>query len=62
MNEIVRFGQPAFSLEVELDLTALKLDGKKLHYSIEVGRNEETGAFRVRKELLRDESGDHLHQ
>ena len=57
MNEIVRFGQPAFSLEVELDLTALKLDGKKLHYSIEVGRNEETGAFRVRKELLRDESG-----
>ena len=57
MNEIVRFGQPAFSLEVELDLTALKLDGKKLHYAIEVGRNEKTGTFDIRKEVLRDEWG-----
>ena len=57
MNEIVRFGQQAFSLEVKLDLTAPELDEKKLHYSIEVGRNEETGAFRVRKEILTDESG-----
>ena len=56
MNEIVRFGEPAFMLEVELDLTALKLDEKKLHYAIEVGRDETTGAFHVRKEELRDES------
>ena len=51
MNEIVRFGQEAFSVEVRVDL-----NGKKLHYSIEVGRDEETGAFNVRKEELRDES------
>ena len=57
MNEIVQFGQPAFSLEVELDLTALKLDEKKLHYAIEVGRNEKTGTFHIRKEVLRGEWG-----
>ena len=56
MNEIIRFGQLAFSLEVELDLAMLKLDEKKLHYSIEVGRDEETGAFHLRKEKLRDEA------
>ena len=56
MNEIIRFGQPAFSLEVGLDLTALKLDEKNLHYSIEVGRDEQTGTFHIRKEELRDES------
>ena len=56
MNEIIRFGQPAFSLEVELDLAVPELDEKKLCYSIEVGRDEETGALHVRKEELRDES------
>ena len=34
MNEIVRFGQEAFSIEV-----GLKLDGKEWRYSIEVGRS-----------------------
>ena len=57
MNEIVRFGQTAFSLEVELDLAVLGLDEKKLCYSIEVGRDEETGTFHLHKEELRDESG-----
>ena len=51
MNEIIRFGQSSFSIEVVVDL-----NGKELHYSIGVGRDEETGAFNIQKEELRDES------
>ena len=56
MNEIVRFGQSSFALEVQMDLAVLELDEKRLCYLIELGRDEETGAFHMRKEELRDES------
>ena len=55
-NEIIRFGQSAFTLEITLELTALEWSVKELHYSIEVGWDEETGKFNVRKEELRDEA------
>ena len=51
MNEIIRFGQEAFSIEVGVDL-----NGKELYYSIEVGMDKKTGAFKVLKEKLRTES------
>ncbi len=46
MNEIVRFGQEAFAIEV-----GLKLGGKEWHYSIEVGRSMNT--LHVTKEKLK---------
>ena len=51
MNEIIRFGQPRFSVEVSVSAD------KEWHYAIEVERDEKTGAFNVRKEELRIESG-----
>ena len=50
MDEIVRFEQPSFSIEVSVSA------GKEWHYAIEVERDEKTGAFNVRKEKLRIES------
>ena len=50
MNEIIRFGQPSFSIEVSVSA------GKEWHYAIEVERDEKTGTFNVRKEELRIES------
>ena len=50
MNEIIRFGQEAFSIEVRISAE------KEWHYLIEVGRDEKTGAFNVQKEELRVES------
>ena len=50
MNEITRFGQEAFSLEVRVSA------GKEWHYLIEVGRDEKTGVFNVQKEKLLVES------
>ena len=54
MNEIVRFGQSTFALEVELDL-----QGKKFRYMIGIGYSAKTtfaaqwdGPFRVEKERL----------
>ena len=47
MNEIIRFGQLTFSVEVSGSAD------KEWHYSIEVERDEKTGAFNVRKEELR---------
>ena len=54
MNEIVRFGQSTFSLEVEVDL-----EGKKFRYMIKIGYSTKTtfatqwdGPFRVEKERL----------
>ena len=54
MNEIIRFGQSTFALEVELDL-----QGKKFRYMIEIGYSTKTtfaaqwdGPFRVEKERL----------
>ena len=47
MNEIVRLGQEAFSLEV-----GLKLDDAKWHYSIEVGRSG-NNTLHVTKEKLK---------
>ena len=46
MNEIVRFGQEAFSIEVEL-----KLDGKEWRYSIEVGRSMNNTLHVTKEEL-----------
>ena len=51
MNEIIRFGQEAFSVEV-----GLKLDGRAWCYSSEVERNSKAGALSGRKEELRSES------
>ena len=58
MNEIIRFGQSTFSLEVELDL-----EGKKFRYMIEIGYATKTtfaaqwdGPFRVEKERLEADS------
>ena len=49
MNEIIRFGQPSFSLQVE---------EKEIAYSIEVGRNEtKDAAFRVNREKLKTQLG-----
>ncbi len=49
MNEIIRFGQPSFSLQVE---------EKDAVYTIEVGRNESGDvAFRVNKEKLKTQLG-----
>ena len=58
MNEIIRFGQSTFSLEVESDL-----EGKKFRYMIEIGYATKTtfaaqwdGPFRVEKERLEADS------
>ena len=52
MNEIVRFGQETFSIEVEM-----KLDGGKARYFIEAGTNKKRyGEFGVAKEELKLES------
>ena len=50
MNEIIRFGQPSFSLQVE---------EKDIVYTIKVGRNEKSqdAAFRVNKERLKTQLG-----
>lgn len=49
MNEIVRFGQEAFSIEV-----GLKLDDGEARYLIEIGTDKQRpGEFRVTKESLR---------
>ncbi len=48
MNEIVRFGQETFSIEV-----GLKLDEKDWYYLIEVELDGETGAFNRKEEKLR---------
>ena len=49
MNEIIRFGQPSFSLQVE---------EKDIVYTIEVGRNKsQDAAFRVNKERLKTQLG-----
>jgi len=46
MNEIVRFGQEAFSIEV-----GLKLDGEEVCYTIEIGLD--AGVFQVMQEELK---------
>ncbi|MDE0465248.1 MAG: ATP-binding protein [Caldilineaceae bacterium] len=49
MNEIIRFGQPSFSLQVE---------EKEIAYTIEVGRNEtKDAAFRVNREKFKTQLG-----
>ena len=49
MNEIIRFDQPSFSLQVE---------DKDIVYTIEVGRNEsKDAAFRVNREKLQTQLG-----
>ena len=52
MNEIIRFGQSSFTLEIEL-----KLNGEFSRYSIEVGLNPDSpNGFHVMREELRTES------
>ena len=49
MNEIIRFGQSAFSIEVEM-----KLSNEQVRYFIEIGTDEERfSEFRVTEERLR---------
>ena len=52
MNEIIRFGQSSFALEI-----ALKLNGKSCYYSIEIGLNPDNPkGFHVMREELRTEA------
>ena len=52
VNEIIRFGQETFSIEVEM-----KLDDERVHYMIEVGTHErKPGEFQIKKEKLKIES------
>lgn len=47
-NEIIRFGQEMFSIEVEMEL-----DDGRAHYMIEVGPNKrKSGEFQIKKEKL----------
>lgn len=48
-NEIIRFGQDAFTLRVDVDTT----EGVRLDYEIEVARDSERGTFLLRSESLR---------
>ena len=51
-NEIIRFGQERFSIEVEMNL-----DDGSAHYMIEVGLNKKKpGEFQIKKEKLKVES------
>ena len=51
-NEIIRFGQERFSIEVEMNL-----DDGSAHYMIEVGPNKKKpGEFQIKKEKLKVES------
>ena len=51
-NEIIRFGQERFSIEVEMNL-----DDGSAHYMIEVGPNpKKPGEFQIKKEKLKIES------
>ena len=51
-NEIIRFGQEGFSIEVEMNL-----DDGSAHYMIEVGSNKKNpGEFQIKKEKLKVES------
>ena len=51
-NEIIRFGQEGFSIEVEMNL-----DDGSAHYMIEVGPNKKNpGEFQIKKEKLKVES------
>ena len=51
-NEIIRFGQERFSIEVEMNL-----DDGSAHYMIEIGPNKKNpGEFQIKKEKLKVES------
>ena len=56
-NEIIRFGQERFSIEVEMKLDYESLRSEKAHYMIEVGPDErKPGEFQIKKEKLKVES------
>ncbi len=56
-NEIIRFGQEMFSIEVEMKLDYESLRSEKAHYMIEVGPDErKPGEFQIKKEKLKVES------
>ncbi len=51
-NEIIRFGQEMFSIEVEIELS-----DERAHYMIEIGPDErKSGEFQIKKEKLKIES------
>ncbi len=51
-NEIIRFGQEMFSIEVEM-----KLDDRRAHYIIEIGPHKRNpGEFQIKKEKFKVES------
>ena len=56
-NEIIRFGQEMFSIEVEIELSGERAHSEKTHYMIEVGPDErKSGEFQIKKEKLKIES------
>ena len=55
-NEIIRFGQEMFSIEVEMELGDGRMHTEKVYYIIEVGPDErKPGEFQVKKEKLKVE-------
>ena len=53
-NEIIRFGQETFSIEVEMKLDYESARSEKAHYMIEVGPNQrKPGEFQIKKEKLK---------
>ena len=56
-NEIIRFGQERFSIEVEMKLDYERERSEKAHYMIEIGPDErKPGEFQIKKEKLKVES------
>ena len=56
-NEIIRFGQEMFSIEVEMKLDYERERSEKAHYMIEIGPDErKPGEFQIKKETLKVES------
>ena len=56
-NEIIRFGQEMFSIEVEMNLDDERAYPEKAHYMIEIGPHKRNpGEFQIKKEKLKVES------
>ena len=56
-NEIIRFGQERFSIEVGMKLDYENARSEKAHYMIEIGPDErKPGEFQIKKEKLKVES------
>ena len=58
VNEIIRYGQSSFTLEIEL-----KLNGEAVHYSIEIGQGRTgSGGFQVTCEEMKAWADDDVYR